>query len=33
VSSTQEAMFAQGIPLAAFEVSDIQQEYAWLKAH
>jgi predicted enzyme related to lactoylglutathione lyase len=29
----QEAMFAQGIPLAAFEVSDIQQEYGRLKAH
>jgi catechol 2,3-dioxygenase-like lactoylglutathione lyase family enzyme len=29
----QEAMFAQGIPLAAFEVSDIQQEYARLRAH
>jgi glyoxylase I family protein len=26
----QEAMFAQGIPLAAFEVSDIQSEYARL---
>jgi hypothetical protein len=31
--SFQEAMFALGIPLAAFEVSDIQQEYARLKAH
>ena len=28
----QEAMFAQGIPLAAFEASDIAQEYARLKA-
>jgi len=27
----QEAMFAQKIPLAAFEVSDIQAEYARLK--
>jgi glyoxylase I family protein len=27
----QEAMFGQGIPLAAFEVGDIQQEYARLK--
>jgi catechol 2,3-dioxygenase-like lactoylglutathione lyase family enzyme len=26
----QEAMFTQGIPLAAFEVSDIQGEYARL---
>ena len=29
----QEAMFAQGIPLAAFEVSDIQGEYARLLKH
>jgi predicted enzyme related to lactoylglutathione lyase len=29
--SFQEAMFAQKIPLAAFEVSDIEQEYARLK--
>jgi catechol 2,3-dioxygenase-like lactoylglutathione lyase family enzyme len=29
----QEAMFAQGIPLAAFEVADIAAEYARLKAH
>lgn len=29
----QEAMFAQGIPLAAFEVSDIQSEYARLVKH
>jgi catechol 2,3-dioxygenase-like lactoylglutathione lyase family enzyme len=28
----QEAMFAQGIPLAAFEVADIAAEYARLKA-
>lgn len=28
----QESMFAQGIPLAAFEVSDITKEYARLKA-
>lgn len=28
----QEAMQAQGIPLAAFEVADIQQEYARLKS-
>lgn len=28
----QEAMFAQGIPLAAFEVDDIVAEYARLKA-
>jgi len=28
----QDAMFAQGIPLAAFEVSDIGQEYARLTA-
>ena len=26
----QEAMFAQGIPVAAFEVTDIQQEFARL---
>jgi glyoxylase I family protein len=29
----QEAMFAQGIPLAAFEVSDIRAEFARLTAH
>ena len=29
----QQAMFAQGIPLAAFEVSDIQGEYARLVKH
>ena len=29
----QEAMFSQGIPLAAFEVSDIQGEYARLAKH
>jgi glyoxylase I family protein len=29
----QEAMFAQGIPLAAFEVSDIAAEYARLMKH
>jgi predicted enzyme related to lactoylglutathione lyase len=29
----QEAMFTQGIPLAAFEVSDIQGEYARLVKH
>jgi glyoxylase I family protein len=29
----QEAMFAQGIPLAAFEVSDIQKEYGRLRSH
>jgi catechol 2,3-dioxygenase-like lactoylglutathione lyase family enzyme len=29
----QEAMFAQGIPLAAFEVADIQSEYARLQQH
>ena len=29
----QEAMFKQGIPLAAFEVSDIQGEYARLVKH
>ena len=28
----QEAMFAQSIPLAAFEVADIESEYARLKA-
>jgi glyoxylase I family protein len=28
----QEAMFAQGIPLAAFEVSDLAAEYARLRA-
>jgi catechol 2,3-dioxygenase-like lactoylglutathione lyase family enzyme len=28
----QEAMFAQSIPLAAFEVTDINREYARLKA-
>jgi len=28
----QEAMFAQRIPLAAFEVADIQKEYTRLKA-
>ena len=28
----QEAMFAQGIPLAAFEAADIAKEYARLKA-
>ena len=28
----QQAMFAQGIPLAAFESSDIAKEYARLKA-
>jgi len=28
----QEAMFAQSIPLAAFEVTDIAREYARLKA-
>jgi catechol 2,3-dioxygenase-like lactoylglutathione lyase family enzyme len=28
----QQAMFAQGIPLAAFEVADIQKEYARLHA-
>jgi catechol 2,3-dioxygenase-like lactoylglutathione lyase family enzyme len=28
----QEAMFAQGIPLAAFEVADIAKEFARLKA-
>jgi glyoxylase I family protein len=29
----QEAMFAQSIPLASFEVTDIAKEYARLKAH
>ena len=29
----QESMFAQGIPLASFEVGDIEQEYARLKVH
>jgi catechol 2,3-dioxygenase-like lactoylglutathione lyase family enzyme len=29
----QHAMFTQGIPLAAFEVSDIQGEYARLVKH
>jgi catechol 2,3-dioxygenase-like lactoylglutathione lyase family enzyme len=29
----QEAMFSQGIPLAAFEVADIQAEYARLLEH
>lgn len=29
----QEAMFAQGIPLAAFEVPDIQAEYTRLGSH
>jgi catechol 2,3-dioxygenase-like lactoylglutathione lyase family enzyme len=29
----QEAMFAQSIPLAAFEVADIEREYARLKEH
>jgi catechol 2,3-dioxygenase-like lactoylglutathione lyase family enzyme len=29
----QEAMFAQKIPLAAFEVSDLRGEYERLKAH
>jgi catechol 2,3-dioxygenase-like lactoylglutathione lyase family enzyme len=28
----QEAMFAQGIPLAAFEATDIAEDYARLKA-
>ena len=27
----QEAMFSQGIPLAAFEVADMEKEYARLK--
>ena len=29
----QEAMFAQSIPLSAFEVSDVAAEFARLKAH
>ena len=29
----QEAMFAQSLPLAAFEVADIAAEYARLKSH
>ena len=29
----QEAMFAQNIPMTAFEVTDIQAEYARLKSH
>ena len=29
----QEAMFAQGIPLAAFEVSDIRGEFSRLTSH
>jgi glyoxylase I family protein len=29
----QEAMFSQSIPLAAFEVADIDQEYARLTTH
>lgn len=29
----QEAMFSQGIPLAAFEVGDLQAEYGRLRAH
>jgi glyoxylase I family protein len=29
----QEAMFAQGIPIAAFEVGDIQAEYTRLTGH
>jgi len=29
----QQAMFAQGIPLTAFEVADLQAEFARLKAH
>jgi glyoxylase I family protein len=29
----QEAMFAQGIPLAAFEVSDIRAEFSRLTSH
>src|SRR5579871_2960748 len=29
----QQAMFAQSIPLASFEVSDIQAEYSRLKGH
>jgi catechol 2,3-dioxygenase-like lactoylglutathione lyase family enzyme len=31
--SFQKAMFDQGIPLAAFEVDDIQAEYARLREH
>src|SRR5262245_54604610 len=29
----QQAMFAQGIPVAAFEVTDIDEEYTRLKQH
>src|SRR5882724_8462824 len=29
----QEAMFKQGIPLTAFEVSDLDKEYRRLKSH
>jgi glyoxylase I family protein len=29
----QQAMFAQGIPLAAFEVADLAAEFARLKKH
>src|SRR5713226_830161 len=29
----QETMFAQSIPLAAFEVEDLEKEYKRLKAH
>jgi catechol 2,3-dioxygenase-like lactoylglutathione lyase family enzyme len=29
----QQAMFSQGIPLAAFEVGDIHEEYGRLKSH
>jgi len=29
----QQAMFAQGIPLTAFEVADLKAEFARLKAH
>ena len=29
----QEALFKQGIPLTAFEVTDIQKEFQRLKAH
>ena len=29
----QQAMFEQGIPLTAFEVTDLQAEFARLKAH
>ena len=29
----QQAMFAQGIPLAAFEVTDLDAEYARLRDH